>query len=109
MTYYNTTNETGETLNESNIQAMKQEDLIHYYFKFEIEEFARPNGFTPSEMGHMCLMDADKDWPLTSIRRAMNTLTISDKLTKTTELRMGNYGKQEHVWRLNVENYRQNR
>ena len=48
MTYYNTTNETGETLNESNIQAMKQEDLIHYYFKFEIEEFARPNGFTPS-------------------------------------------------------------
>ena len=108
MTYYNTTNETGETLNDSNTRAIKQEDLIYNFFKFEHEEFARPEGFTPSEMGHICLMDAQKDWPLTSVRRAMHTLTKSGKLTKTTELRMGNYGKNEHVWRLNAENYRQN-
>ena len=107
--YYNTTNETGETLNDSNTRAIKQEDLIYNFFKFEYEEFARPEGFTPSEMGHICLMDAQKDWPLTSIRRAIHTLTESGKLTKTTELRMGNYGKNEHVWRLNVENFRQNR
>ena len=101
MTYYNTTNETGETLNDSNDRTVKQDDLIYNFFKFENEELASPEGFTPSEMGLVCLMDAQKDWPLTSVRRAINTLTKAGKLTKTRELRMGNYGKKEHVWRLN--------
>ena len=90
MTYYNTTNETGEALNDSNDRTIKQEDLIYNFFKFENEELARPEGFTPSEMGNVCLLDAQKDWPLTSVRRAIHTLTKAGKLTKTSELRMGN-------------------
>lgn len=36
--------------------------------------------------------------PITSIRRAMNTLTTAGKLLKTRDKKVGPYGKPEHFW-----------
>ena len=44
--------------------------------------------------------DYDTNWPLTSIRRSISTLTDAGKLTKTSELRKGKYDKKEHVWKF---------
>lgn len=38
--------------------------------------------------------------PLTSIRRAITTLTQAGALVKTETKRKGAYGRQEHVWTL---------
>ena len=38
--------------------------------------------------------------PITSIRRAISTLTDAGKLTKTNKLRGGKYNKNEHVWKF---------
>ena len=38
--------------------------------------------------------------PLTSLRRAITSLTEQGRLVKTGELHEGAYGKPEHVWRL---------
>ena len=95
MTYYNTNEETGPQLRSSWIQTAKQEELIYQMFVWN------PTlGFSPEDIELRCL-DLNKAWPITSIRRAMHTLTKAGKLTKTNELRKGNYGKNTHIWRLN--------
>jgi Fe2+ or Zn2+ uptake regulation protein len=94
--YYNTNRETGVELTDSWIKTAKQNELILRLF------MANPNEkLTPDEIHHMCEV-CDKDWPITSIRRAINTLTESGNLTKTNELREGKYGKKTHTWKLNT-------
>ena len=95
MTYYNTTNETGPQLRSSWIQTAKQEELIYQMFVWNPGQ-----GFSPEDIELRCL-DLGKTWPITSIRRAINTLTKTDKLTKTNELQKSSYGKNTHIWRLN--------
>ena len=90
--YYNTNNENGEDLRESWTRTAKQDELILQFF------IDNPNQlFTPDEIHHMCEV-CEKDWPITSIRRAISTLTKRGNLTKTSELRKGKYGKQTHTW-----------
>jgi hypothetical protein len=38
--------------------------------------------------------------PLTSVRRAISTLTREGVLKKTDKQRTGYYGKREYMWRL---------
>ena len=92
--YYNTNDETGETLQSSRNATMKQEDQILGIFQafpnegltpFDIEDFAR---------------DQEVNWPITSIRRAITDLTNAGKLTKTDITKLGKYGKQVHTWKL---------
>jgi len=95
MTYYNTNEETGPQLRSSWIQTAKQEELIYQMFVWN------PTlGFSPEDIELRCL-DLNKAWPITSIRRAINTLTKAGKLTKTDELQKSSYGKNAHIWRLN--------
>jgi len=92
--YYNTNNESGVDLTDSWVAAANQDEIIFQLFR------ANPNeSFTPDEMQHMCSI-LNKIWPITSIRRSLNTLTKSSKLTKTDELRKGKYNKKVHTWRL---------
>ncbi|MCH9717430.1 MAG: hypothetical protein K0U52_10155 [Gammaproteobacteria bacterium] len=88
--YYNTNNETGSKLKESNQKAETQQEIILRMFKSKIRLTASdawkiydPNGITP----------------ITSIRRAITNLCDSGDLVKTAETKRGIYGKNEHVYK----------
>ena len=93
MSYYNTTNETGEALITSHKKAKTQEEAIYSYF------LSCNEPLSPS----MVLDRLRLNCPITSVRRAMTNLTISGKIAKTDQYVKGNYGKHEHLWRLNEE------
>jgi hypothetical protein len=93
MTYFNTTNETGEALATSYKKAKTQEEAIYSYF------LSCGEPLSPS----MVLDRLALNCPITSIRRAMTNLTDSGKISKTNQYVKGNYGKQEHLWTLNEE------
>ena len=54
---------------------------------------------TPSDVWHIYCEEI-KNIPLTSIRRAITSLTDRKYLIKTDIMRQGIYGKPEHCWRL---------
>ena len=91
--FYNTISETGQTLQESVHQCLKQEDRILIFFK------KHPGAeFTPFEVQNYLGMH---DSPTTSIRRAMTNLTIANELIKTEHQKTGKYGKKNYLWKLN--------
>ena len=85
--YYNTNEEDGPGLRESWARTAKQNDLILMIFQDNPNET-----FTPDQIQHLCEA-CEKEWPITSIRRAISTLTKAGNLTKTVS-----YGK------VNMEN-----
>jgi hypothetical protein len=87
--YYNTNDESGETLGNSQQQARYQEQVVLAYFRAN-----RGLLFAPHEIP----MPAGT--PLTSTRRAMTNLTKRGDLEKTHEMRMGTMGHMVHTWRL---------
>ena len=93
MSFYNTIHETGNTLKESHRKVRSQEGKILNYFLM----YGKP--LSPS----MISQKMNLNCPLTSIRRAFTNLTIDNKLIKTDEYTIGDYGKREHLWRLRTE------
>lgn len=85
--YYNTTNESAEQLNMFKGKATKQENEILQLFKRDIL-------LSPSDV-----QKEFKNYPLTSVRRAITNLTITGLLEKTTDKRPGIYGRNECVWK----------
>ena len=94
--YYNTNKETGDQLNDSKSKAKTQDEIILDIFN----TFRLNNGLSPSEVEVLLVERYNKNWPLTSIRRSISTLTDQGKLTKTNKLRGGKYNKNEHVWKF---------
>ena len=94
MRFYNTTNEVGEKLEKSYLKTMKQDDII-------LLIFARNSNaiFTPFEIQDILNTSYDKKYPITSVRRSMNTLTEREALRKTSIKRKGNYGKANYCWK----------
>ena len=93
MSFYNTIHETGSALKESHHKAMSQEDkILNYSLMFD-----KP--LSPS----MILQQMSLNCPITSVRRALTNLTLDNKLIKTDEYAIGDYGKREHLWRLKTE------
>ena len=91
--YYNTNEESGETLQNSRVRSETQGGIIHKYFR------DNPNAeLTPFEIKATLGMRA----PITSIRRAITDLTKEGKLEKTSTLKSGSYGKKCHCWKLKV-------
>lgn len=90
--FYNTTHLSGDELKTRKISAGRQCSLILNFFK------ENPQGyFTPFEVAQYAnLMGA----PITSVRRAMNTLTQEGLLIKTDRMREGQYGVSNHTWKL---------
>ena len=83
-------------LGDSETQTLKQEDFI-------MQVFEGSNGAAIADQIYLACKSLGKNWPITSIRRAISTLTKAGKLTKTNELRMGRHGKKTHVWRINEQ------
>jgi Fe2+ or Zn2+ uptake regulation protein len=90
--FYNTTHLEGNELKTRRISAGRQCNLILNFFK------ENPQGyFTPFEVSQYCNLHGA---PITSIRRALNTLTQEGFLVKTDRMREGDYGVQNHTWKL---------
>lgn len=94
MTYYNTNDETGVDLRNAWMQTANQNDFIFQLFANNPDQ-----GYSPEDVELRCL-DLGKTWPITSIRRALHTLTEEGNLTKTSELQKSSYGRNAHIWRL---------
>ena len=90
MAFYQTIDQVGSALKESNKKASKQEDLIFALFQ------KRNEPLSPS----MVLSQSGLNCPITSIRRAMTCLTNSGKIVKTDRQVRGMYNKPEHLWEL---------
>jgi len=89
--FYNTNDETGNTLTNSRNNSNKQKDVIYRVFQ------SNPNmTLTPFEIESAVA----QSWPITSIRRAITDLTSEGKLQKTETKRMGPYGKQTYCWKF---------
>ena len=90
MPFFNTIDEVGNALAESNKKTNRQEHLIYSLFV----KCNRP--LSPS----MVLSESGLNCPITSIRRAITNLTNSGKIIKTNRQVKGIYGKAEHLWEL---------
>ena len=97
--YYNT-NKTHDPIGEF-YRTANQNQLVLCVFRLHPAET-----LTAEEVHHHCRImnggSGKKDWPITSIRRAISTLTKQGKLTKTNELRKGKYGKNTYAWEYNI-------
>ena len=97
MTYYNTTQERGQSLACNWAKTAKQDDLVLLIFATNKEAL-----FTPFEVQTILRDDYEKLFPITSIRRSINTLTEREALEKTTLKRKGRYGKSNYCWKYVV-------
>ncbi len=87
--YYNTNSLSGEALKERRKVTGKQNLKV-------LEIMRNLKEATPSKV-HDYILTAS---PLTSIRRALSTLTDDGYLVKTEEPKIGPFGHPEHVWKL---------
>ena len=94
MSYFNTTNEKGEELKRNHAKAITQDQRIFNIYNAERVPL------TPYDI-YIMMGDGT---PITSIRRAINTLTAEDKLIKTNIKRKGMYGKLNYAWELRRNN-----
>jgi predicted HTH transcriptional regulator len=91
MSYYNTNNETGETLKTSRKRVNIQEKEIVEVFSNNPSSKMTPFD-VQDNVGHHV--------PITSIRRAITNLTERGVLTKSDIMKKGRYGKMNHCWEL---------
>ena len=94
MSYFNTTNEKGKELKRNHAKAITQDQRIFNIYNAERVPL------TPYDI-YIMMGDGT---PITSIRRAINTLTAEDKLIKTNIKRKGMYGKLNYAWELRRNN-----
>lgn len=98
--FYNTNNETGETLKESQKKAKSQDEMVLDYFK-KYDNL----GATPERvLRHFRIMEplsSDKwaNTPITSIRRSFSNLHKRGLIEKAGYKIEGDFGKQINVWR----------
>tara|TARA_R110000803_G_scaffold210568_1_gene282698 strand:+ start:14204 stop:14500 length:297 start_codon:yes stop_codon:yes gene_type:complete len=97
MGYYNTTNESGDTLNEYNKKAYTQEQYIYKLIK----ELTEDEGYFSTTASVLSELDIFEKTPITSIRRAITNLVDEEKLVYTGEKRIGIYGRNESIIKLN--------
>ncbi len=91
--YFNSTGLSGTELDTARRKATKQNERVMLIYK------AKNRPMSPSEV-HSIYQAWFNRCPLTSIRRAITTLTDSGQLTHTGTLRPGPFGAKEGVWRV---------
>ncbi len=97
MTYFNTANLKNPALGKAEIRANSQNGLILAFF----QEYPHLR-FTPSYVWNHFDM-AGKNWPITSVRRAITNLTKKGVIEKCITQKTGIYGMPEYEWKLTVE------
>lgn len=85
--YFNTTNLAGDDLTERRKRAAAQEDAV-------LALYRKHGTLGPWQAWEL----TGQQWPITSVRRAINTLTRRGKLVKLSDYRMGPEGAREHLW-----------
>lgn len=97
MTYYNTTDESGQLLLDYETKSKCQDALVLNVFK----RLGRP--LTPSEVWGFLTgsQEIARETPITSIRRSITNLTNDLFLIKTKEKGIGKYGRRELKWKYN--------
>lgn len=88
--YYNTTNETGQTLKSYNKIARSQDQRILGVFQAN-----KLIGYGASDIEKIF-----PNMPLTSIRRALNSLERIGRIYKTGDKQQGRYSRDENVYKL---------
>lgn len=91
MTYFNTTNESGQGLLGFTAKAASQEDKVRAWFQVNPLKKA-----SPFKIQGEVLPGA----PITSVRRAMTNLTAEGFLVRLDEKVLGPYGRPCYVWGL---------
>jgi hypothetical protein len=98
--FYNTNNEKGDTLKESQNKAKSQDEMVL--------EFLRSHdqlGVTPERtLRHFKILEGlnENRWhhtPLTSIRRSFSNLKKKGLIYKTGQTIEGDFGKQIAIWK----------
>ena len=98
--FYNTNNEKGETLKESQKKAKSQDEMVLDYLRSHDQL-----GVTPERtLRHFKIMEGlnENRWhntPLTSIRRSFSNLKKKGLIYKTGQTIEGDFGKQIAIWR----------
>ena len=88
--YYNTVKEKDDELKKNKTKALSQDKQI-----WGLLAFTR-TAYTPFEIQAYF---KDKNWPITSIRRALNTI-VNNKvgIEKLEDVSKGKYGRMNHKW-----------
>ena len=91
--HYNTTSATGAQLELYRTSNEAQDQRILKYMR------QRPTtGFSPEQIKDIVFRH--NHTPLTSIRRALSTLTKNGYLVKLEDKRWTSYGRQAHLWQI---------
>ena len=85
--YFNTTNLEGKALSERIKGSAQQGKKI-------LALFVEKKSLTPSEVYEYF----NREFPITSARRAINVLTDKGLLVKTDKKKVGLFGANEHYW-----------
>ena len=100
MAYYNTTNETGESLKTKVVKAESQKAKILRYLN-EVKEYGVPT--SSSRIWMFVFGGEESKTPLTSIRRAVSDLVLKDKVAEYTgKMVKGYYNRDENLVKLNT-------
>jgi len=91
--FYNTIKQTGQLLLNYRERAANQNDIVLYVFQIQQQPL------TPFEVQNE-LEKKGYHWPITSIRRAITSLTDDGKLRKLEILKNEMYGKPNHQWEV---------
>lgn len=90
--YYHTTRLSPEQAQEAVREAKRQDDAILAIYRSR-------GPLSPSDVLRICEANG-KRWPLTSVRRAITTLTDDGALVRMEQQKPGLYRKPEHLWAL---------
>ncbi len=99
MAYYNTTNESGESLKTKVVKAESLKKRILKRIIFCTNNYLKFN--TSSSILHLCQFNGKK-YPITSIRRAISDLVSEGELVYTGKKTTGMYGSPERLVKLNT-------
>lgn len=89
--YYNTLNESGQTLTAYRLKASKQEEAV-------LDVFVRESvSLTPFEVLRLSGLHC----PITSIRRAISDLEKKGMIVKSG-FRTGEFGRNNHTWKIKL-------
>jgi hypothetical protein len=97
--FYNTTHECGHVLKEYEEKAGHQEKEVIAIFK----KYPAKTELTPDEVHGEMIEGSDNNVPITSTRRAMTNLTKARILEKTSNKKLGGFGRLTYCWKLKGE------
>lgn len=95
MSFYNTINESGQTLMYFKDRAFKMESLVLDVFRLNPDK-----PMTPAQVWETLIKETKRNYLLTSVRRCISDLTKQGILIKLEKQRPGIYNVNNHLWRL---------